>query len=165
MTVDFSQGYLFLIFILVGIIIGLLFDFFRILRRTFKTSDFITYIQDILFWILSGIILIYAIFVFNNGELRAYIFLSIFIGIITYMLTISKYFIKFNVMILSGIKRVIIIIFKILTYPIKMILKLLKIIFIKPMNFIKDGLKNIMSKFVEAFHKLGIRKKKMQKNK
>lgn len=163
MTVDFSQGYLFLIFILVGIIIGLLFDFFRILRRTFKTSDFITYIQDILFWILSGIILIYAIFVFNNGELRAYIFLSIFIGIITYMLTISKYFIKFNVMILSGIKKVIIAIFKIIIYPIKMLLKLLKIIFIKPLNFIKNGFKNIMSKFVETSHKFSIRKKKMQK--
>lgn len=163
MTVDFSQGYLFLIFILVGIIIGLLFDFFRILRRTFKTSDFITYIQDILFWILSGIILIYAIFIFNNGELRAYIFLSIFIGIITYMLTISKYFIKFNVMILSGIKKVIIAIFKIIIYPIKMILKLLKIIFIKPLNFIKNGFKNIMSKFAEVSHKLSICKKKMQK--
>lgn len=163
MAVDFSQGYLFLIFILVGIIIGLLFDFFRILRRTFKTSDFITYIQDILFWILSGIILIYSIFVFNNGELRAYIFLSIFIGIITYMLTISKYFIKLNVLILTEIKKVITTILKIITYPFKLILKLLKIIFIKPLNLIKNAFKNIMSKFVEFSHKISIRKKKIQK--
>lgn len=163
MAVDFSQGYLFLIFILVGIIIGLLFDFFRILRRTFKTSDFITYIQDILFWILSGIILIYSIFVFNNGELRAYIFLSIFIGIITYMLTISKYFIKLNVLILTGIKKVIATILKIITYPFKLILKVLKIIFIKPLNLIKNAFKNIMSKFVEFSRKISIRKKKIQK--
>ena len=160
MAVDFSQGYLFLIFILVGIIIGLLFDFFRILRRTFKTSDFITYLEDILFWILSGIILIYSIFVFNNGELRAYIFLSLFIGIITYMLTISKYFIKFNVLILTGLKKVITTILKVIIYPFKLILKLL----IKPLNFIKNILKNIMSRIVVFYTKISIRKKKVQKN-
>ena len=160
MAVDFSQGYLFLIFILVGIIIGLLFDFFRILRRTFKTSDFITYLEDILFWILSGIILIYSIFVFNNGELRAYIFLSIFIGIITYMLTISKYFIKFNVLILTCLKKVITTILKIITYPFELILKLL----IKPLNIIKNSIKNIMSRIVVFYTKISIRKKKIQKN-
>ena len=31
-----NQAYLFLIFVLDGFIIGLLFDFFRILRKTFK---------------------------------------------------------------------------------------------------------------------------------
>ena len=77
-----NQAYLFLIFVLDGFIIGLLFDFFRILRKTFKTSDIITYIQDILFWILTGLIVLYSIFVFNNGEMRIYIFLGILIGII-----------------------------------------------------------------------------------
>ena len=48
-----NQAYLFLIFIINGIIIGVLFDFFRILRKTIKTKDAITYIQDILFWILQ----------------------------------------------------------------------------------------------------------------
>ena len=151
MTFDFSQGYLFLIFVLVGIILGLLFDFFRILRKTFKTSDFITYIQDVLFWILSGIILIYSIFIFNKGELRAYIFLGIFIGTVTYMLTISKYFIKFNVIILTQIKKLISCILKIIFYPIKKILevskKFLKIIF-KPLNLIKDKIIHFSKKFM-----------------
>lgn len=48
-----NQAYLFLIFILNGLLIGILFDFFRILRKSFKTPDFITYIQDICFWILA----------------------------------------------------------------------------------------------------------------
>ena len=52
-----DQAYLFLIFIANGIIIGILFDFFRILRKTFKTSDMITYVEDLLFWILTGSIL------------------------------------------------------------------------------------------------------------
>ena len=61
-----DQALLFLIFIVNGIIIGLLFDFFRILRRSFKTKDFITYIEDILFWVLTGLLLLYSIFTFNN---------------------------------------------------------------------------------------------------
>ena len=39
-----NQAYLFLIFMVNGIIIGILFDFFRILRKSFKTADLITYI-------------------------------------------------------------------------------------------------------------------------
>ena len=49
------------IFFLTGICIGLLFDFFRIQRKVLKTCDFITYIQDILFWIVSGLIIIFVI--------------------------------------------------------------------------------------------------------
>ena len=40
------QAYLFLIFTINGIIIVLFFDIFRILRKSFKTSDIITYLQD-----------------------------------------------------------------------------------------------------------------------
>ena len=50
-----NQANLFLIFTINGVIIGLLFDFFRILRRSFKTKDIITYIEDIIFWILTRI--------------------------------------------------------------------------------------------------------------
>ena len=79
-----NQGYLFLIFIINGIIIGLLFDFFRILRKSFKTKDTITYIEDILFWILTGVVILYSIFTFNNGEIRLFMFLAIILGIILY---------------------------------------------------------------------------------
>lgn len=48
-----NQAQLFLIFTINGIIIGLLFDFFRILRKSFNTVDIVTYIEDILFWILT----------------------------------------------------------------------------------------------------------------
>ena len=83
-----NQATLFLIFIVNGIIIGFLFDIFRILRRSFKTSDLITYIEDILFWILTGIIVLYSIFIFNNGEIRFFMFLAIGLGITFYMLTL-----------------------------------------------------------------------------
>ena len=72
-----AQSILFLIFIVNGILIGLLFDIFRILRRTFKTGDIITYIEDILFWLLTGASILYNIFIYNNGEIRLFMFIAI----------------------------------------------------------------------------------------
>ena len=86
-----TQVYLFLIFIINGFIIGLLFDFFRILRKAIKTSDFITYIEDALFWILTGLLILYSIFTYNNGEIRLFMFLAIVLGILLYVIILSKF--------------------------------------------------------------------------
>lgn len=131
-----NQAYLFLIFMVNGIIIGILFDFFRILRKSFKTADLITYIEDILFWILTGIILLYSIFVFNNGEIRLFMFLAVILGTIIYMLIASKYVIKINVTIIKFIK-------KILLVPINFIAKILRKIFFKPISFVIINIKKI----------------------
>ena len=131
-----NQAYLFLIFIANGIIIGLLFDIFRILRRSFKTSDFITYIEDILFWILTGLTILYSIFVFNNGEIRLFMFFGIAIGITMYMLLLSSIIIKTNVAIINFFKRIILAILNIIKLPFKYILKLIKKVFLKPISFI-----------------------------
>lgn len=101
-----NQAYLFLIFSITGIVIGLLFDFFRILRKSFKTPNTITYIEDILFWVLTGFILLYTIFTFSKGEIRLYMFIGTFIGCIIYMLLLSKFIIKINVKILTAIKKI-----------------------------------------------------------
>ena len=74
-----NQAYLFLIFILNGLIIGVVFDIFRILRKSFKTPNYLTYIEDALFWIISAIIVMYSVFTFNNGQFRGYIFIGIFL--------------------------------------------------------------------------------------
>lgn len=66
-----DQATLFLIFIVNGFLIGLLFDFFRIFRKSFKTSDFIIYLEDILFWIIAGSIIVYSIFFFNNRKYKS----------------------------------------------------------------------------------------------
>ncbi len=100
-----NQAYLFLIFTLDGFIIGLIFDFFRILRKSFKTPNLVTYIEDILFWILTGFLILYSIFIFNNGEIRFFMLLGISIGIALYMLTLSNYLIKITVFIINIFKN------------------------------------------------------------
>ena len=154
-----NQAYLFLIFTINGIIIGLLFDIFRILRRSFKTSVIITYMQDVLFWILTGFILLYSIFVFSNGEIRFYMFLAVFLGSLIYMLIFSKYFIEINVKIILIFKNVIEKILAIIIFPIKIIMKFMKKIFFKPIKFIKNTKANCQKKIKNI---LKLQKKKVQ---
>ncbi len=118
----YDQIKILIIFAITGIIIGLLFDFFRIQRKVINTFDFITYLQDALFWILSGIVLIISIMNFTNGEIRSYMILGIIIGVVLYFNTFSKYIMKISV----GIANFFIKILHILISPIKKLSKKLK---------------------------------------
>lgn len=138
-----NQAYLFLIFNINGIIIGLLFDFFRILRKILKTNNFFTYLEDIFFWILTGILVLYSIYYFNNGEIRAFMFFGIILGFLIYILSISKYIISFFVYISDFIKTIIKNIIKLILIPSKLIIKIMKKIFFKPINFIIINFKKI----------------------
>ena len=150
-----NQANLFLIFTINGIAIGILFDIFRILRKSFKTSDIVTYMQDLLFWILTGFILLYSIFTFSNGEVRFYMFLGVFLGCLIYMILFSKYFININVKIIKIIKKIVSIIFT----PINLTIKFIKKLIIKPINFITINI----SKFkIKSQNKLKNRKKSIK---
>ena len=77
--------------------------------------NIITYIEDVLFWILTGLLILYNIWYFNNGEIRIYMFLGIIMGVLIYMSTLSNILIKTFSTILQTI-------IKVLKVPIKAIL-------------------------------------------
>lgn len=153
-----NQIYVFIVFILNGFLIGIVFDCFRILRRSFKTPDIVTYFEDILFGIITGLLMLYSIFKFNNGEIRFYLILGIFIGLLIYLSIFSKIFRKICIFILSILKEI----FNYaIIIPLKFIIKLFKKIFFKPIIFVcisfKKGIKNIKRPFFK------IKRKKKQK--
>ena len=143
-----NQAYLFLIFIINGILIGLLFDFFRISRKVIKTSNFVTYVEDILFWILTGLIVLYSVFTFNNGELRVFMFLGIILGTVIYMLSISSYIIKINIKIINIIKKII----KIILIPFSFVKSIVQRIFKKPITFLFINTRKIFTNFKIKTH-------------
>lgn len=96
-----EQTQIFIIFVIVGIIISFLFDIFRILRKVYKFSNMLIYMQDILFWLLTGIIILQAIFKFNSGDIRIFLFLGIFVGVFIYISLFSIYVIKIGSFILK----------------------------------------------------------------
>lgn len=146
----------FTVFIIIGVVIGILFDVFRILRKSFKTPDIITYVHDFMFWMLTGILLIYAIHSFNNGNIRIYIFVALVIGLLLYLVNISKYFIYINVKLIDIIKSILILPFKIIYNFIK------KIFFNLKEKYTYFGKK--MSKFFGNIKKKTQLDKKSKKN-
>ena len=157
-----NQAYVFFVFILNGFIIGIVFDFFRIFRKSFKTSDIITYIQDILFWIISGLIILYSLFKFNNGNIRGYIFLGIAIGYLIYYLVFSKIFIRINLYIIKLAKKIV---YYFIFLPLKKIQYVLKKLLLKPITFIFINLKKSMSKLIHKCKKIEKHSKKVKNKK
>lgn len=144
-----NQAYLFLIFILNGIIIGLLFDFFRISRKVVSTSDMATYLEDVLFWILAGAIMLYSIFVFNNGELRLFMFLGVLLGAFIYMLFISSHMINISVKTINLLKKVI----GVLITPFKVIYQAIRKICFKPIRFLFINVRKNVTNLGNQFYK------------
>lgn len=143
-----NQAYLFYVFLLTGLLIGLLFDVFRILRKSFKTSDFVTLLQDIIFWLLAGGLFTYTVFKFNNGEIRSYVFLGVALGFILYLLLFSKTFIKVNVKIITFLKKLFHTLFTIILTPLKLLFRLLRKVLLKPVQFIFINIrKNVKNTF------------------
>ena len=136
-----SQAYLFLVFTLTGIAIGILFDLFRVLRKSFKTSDIITYLQDILFWILTGTLILYNIWYFNDGEIRLFMFLGIIIGILIYILILSNFFMKIFLNIFKIIKKAL----KLFELPFKPIIYFFKKIYSEINKFLVKNVKKLIN--------------------
>lgn len=90
-----NQTYVFFWSLFVGVILAVIFDFFRILRRKGNTPNYMVYIQDIIYWIIITFIIIMSAFITNDGELRGYMFIGYILGAIVYIVTISRYILKF----------------------------------------------------------------------
>lgn len=101
-----NQFFILLIFISSGISIGFLFDIFRIRRRLLKLPNLITYIEDIIFWLITGAILIFVFYVVNSGTVRLYHIIALILGAILYFISISKFIFK-GITSIKNIKKIV----------------------------------------------------------
>lgn len=157
-TIPTEQLQIFFVFIISGIAIGIIFDVFRIIRRSFKISDLHTYIEDIIFGIILGFFLIFIFFIYNSGDVRFYMIVALLIGFLLYMLTISKYFIKINVAIITFIKAALYKILHFILIPVKYIVNFLKKVFNKPFMLLIINIKKLKDvvnyqKYQKKLHK------------
>ena len=80
----------FVYFAIAGLISGCIFDLFRCKRKCFETANWVVYIEDLLFWIIIGGIALYTSHVACNGQVRAFMLISMLLGAMIYFLTFSK---------------------------------------------------------------------------
>jgi len=100
-----SQAIAFLASALAGFGLGFFYDFFRILRRVMRHKTAATTIQDALFWIAAVLVIFYFLLHLNQGQIRGYLFLGALLGIIVYLHTLSRLFVKFAVAVLNIVKK------------------------------------------------------------
>lgn len=130
------QTYIFLLACLAGLIAGFIFDIFRVKRKLVRTPDFIVQIEDILYWLIISVVLFVLMYYSNESEIRSYILLGILIGVIIYVLILSKYVFLFFV-------NTIRVLYKIIIFPINIFVKIFRI----PIKIIVKNLLKIKGKF------------------
>lgn len=97
----------FLEFVFIGALIACIFDFFRGYRKFKSVNTMSVIIQDIIFFIIVTIIIIFSIVKLLDSQIRLYIFLGILIGCAIYFSTISKYIIKLYIIFFNMFKEII----------------------------------------------------------
>ena len=80
----------FIITLVTGCVLGLLFDFYRIGRGVLRPHWMITSLADLLYWLLATIIVFIALIMGNWGEVRLYVFIGLFTGVVIYYRLFSR---------------------------------------------------------------------------
>lgn len=86
----YDEMSLFLVCLLLGASLALVYDGIRIFRLLFSHKDFIVDIEDLIYWIFTAWTVFKTLFYYNQGMLRGYAFLGMFLGMLLYVLTISR---------------------------------------------------------------------------
>jgi spore cortex biosynthesis protein YabQ len=80
----------FLLTVVTGMLLGLLFDFYRIMRGVFKPRWFVTSVADLLYWLVATVFVFVALLFGNWGEVRLYVFIGLFVGVLLYYWLFSR---------------------------------------------------------------------------
>lgn len=106
----------FLIFVCLGMAFSIIFDIFRAIRKVKTDKSKTIYLQDIMYFIIIGILLLLVIINYINTELRIYLIFAIILGIIIYISIVGNTIMKLLVKIIRASGKVI----DFFTLPIKL---------------------------------------------
>ena len=94
-----SQILTFFYAVTLGIILSVLFDFFRTIRISYKHNNIFVFIEDIVFFLISTFLTFMFLMARCNGEFRTYVISAILIGFFIYRITLSKIILPTSVII------------------------------------------------------------------
>lgn len=137
-----NQAYVFLCCVLGGMIIAFIYDVFRIRRKAIKTSNVIVYFEDFIYWILVALVLFAVVYLSNDGELRGYVFIGAFIGIVLYSLLLSKIIMTVFLFTIRILYKFFVTVVNIIAFPFKVLFRVLKI----PAKIIYNSVGKMMGK-------------------
>ncbi len=86
----YAETELFVVCLLLGAVLALVYDGVRIFRMLFPHREIVVDLEDLVFWMFTAWMVFRTLFYYNRGALRGYAFLGLFLGVLIYMLTISR---------------------------------------------------------------------------
>ena len=106
--------------LLAGILTGLMFDLYRIIRGS-KIPKAIIVVEDTLFWVLAAMVIFTLLIYTNYAFLGVYVYAFMLISLGLYMKFVSNKCIRFELEVVNGVGKAFRVIFKNIIYPFKII--------------------------------------------
>lgn len=160
----YSQEYMLAVSLMGGMLLGFIWDIYRLLRHYFKLGHAGTAIGDIVYWIISIYIGVQLIFDLSYGNVRFFILMGFMFGALLYFYGISRYILKLFIFVVDTILNFIKKIINLLIRPVKFIafqiIKYLKIV-LYPVKLKYEKTKNSAKKRYKFFK---FKLKKVSKN-
>ena len=110
-----QEVYVFLSAMVCGAAAGFIYDLFRLKRKAIKTRPLLVSLEDIVFWLLTTLLVFVAAYFSNKGELRLYFFFAAFLGVVVYYWLFSRW-----------VTQILTFLVKVLIWPFLFLAKLLK---------------------------------------
>ncbi len=93
----------FVITVVTGMALGLVFDFYRVLRALYRPHWLLTTLADLAYWLLATGLVFLALLFGNWGELRLYAFIGLAFGALGYYRFLSREAVR----LLAGLLRLV----------------------------------------------------------
>lgn len=106
--------------IIAGMITGVLFDIYRIIRGVKNPNVILTFFCDIIFWIFSAFVIFIFLLYTNYAFMEIYIFLYIALGAYIYLKLLSRFFTYLNYKIIKTLGIIMRILKNNITYPLEL---------------------------------------------
>lgn len=85
----FAQVQAFVYTLLLGLLAGLIFHYYQLCIRLAGLSKYPLYILDFIIWILMILVVFVGMLWINGGEMRVYVLISLFTGILIYYYSLA----------------------------------------------------------------------------
>ena len=168
-AVPYSQEIIFFISLIGGLLLGLLWDFYRLIRHYIAFGKIGTALGDITYWIISLYVGLNIIIKVSWGNIRFYILLAFLIGALFYFYILSNIILDFFIFLIDLFVKAIIKLYNIIIFPIKFFIKRLKFLLLPYKMKVDTKIKNKKSDIKFYIYKfksnLDIKKKRRMKEK
>lgn len=163
----YSQEYMLAVSVMGGMLLGFMWDIYRLIRHFIKLGSVGTAIGDVVYWIISIYIGVQLIFDLSYGNVRFFILMGFVLGALLYFYGISKYILKIFIFMVNTILKLIKKLINLLIRPFKFIFNKIKII-LHPVKLKYETSKKSMKKrykFIKFKLKKASKNRKMVYNK